>query len=66
MFMTHDQLRDLTDLQASAAQIRWLTKHGFKFEVGASGRPKVLVAEVERQMLSGSRRTRELNLTALH
>lgn len=66
MFLTPAELKELTDLEQHAAQIRWLTDRGWKFEIGASGRPKVLRAEAERHMLSGhaggGRRPRELNL----
>lgn len=65
MFLSRDQLKELTDLTQPGAQIRWLTNKGFKFELGASGRPKVLIAEVEKHMLTGARRVKELNLDGL-
>lgn len=42
LFLSQDELRDLTDLKVPKAQIRWLTAHSFPFEIGASGKPKVL------------------------
>jgi hypothetical protein len=66
VFLSPDEIHDLTDRKIAAAQIRWLRDRGFKFEVSARGRPKVLKAEVERQMLSGTRRSRELHLHEIH
>lgn len=42
LFLTSDELKDLTDLKISKAQIRWLNKHNYPYEIGASGKPKVL------------------------
>jgi hypothetical protein len=54
MFLTPSQLHELTDRQRPSAQIAWLREHGWRFEVGASGRPKVAAAEFDRHM-AGSR-----------
>ena len=54
MILTHQELVEITDLVQFAAQIRWLQEHGWKFEIGASGRPKVLRAERDRKMLGGA------------
>lgn len=50
MFLSRDELHELTDYKRPAEQIRWLTKRGYRFEVGASGRPKVLRATVETRL----------------
>lgn len=42
IFLTQDELRELTDLKIPAAQIRWLVKHAYPFEISAIGKPKVL------------------------
>ncbi len=42
LFLTHDELVELTDLKIPSAQIRWLKSHAYPFEIGASGKPKVL------------------------
>ena len=42
IFLTQDELRELTDLKIPAAQIRWLSKHAYPFEISAIGKPKVL------------------------
>jgi hypothetical protein len=53
MFLTPDQLHELTDRQRPSAQIAWLREHRWRFEVSAAGRPKVLTSEAERHMSGG-------------
>lgn len=47
MFLTAQELRGLTGYQKPSLQRRWLTEHGYRFEVRADGRPAVLIAQVE-------------------
>lgn len=42
LFLTTDELKELTDLKIPKAQIRWLDKHNYPYEISASGKPKVL------------------------
>jgi len=42
LFLTTDELRELTGLRVAAYQCKWLEKHGYVFETNASGKPKVL------------------------
>lgn len=42
LFLTSEELKELTDLKVPKAQIRWLNKHNYPYEVSASGKPKVL------------------------
>lgn len=51
LLLTADELRDLTDYVRPSDQCRWLRSRGYLYEVGASGRPKVLRAEAERHLL---------------
>jgi hypothetical protein len=51
MFLTADELHQLTGYLLPAYQRRWLTNHGWKFERAASGRPIVLRKHAE-DMLS--------------
>lgn len=53
MFLTPDDLKQLTGLKRPSAQVRWLTAHHFKFTVNALGRPSVMIAEVARKHLGG-------------
>ncbi len=68
MLLTQEELALITDLVQPAAQIRWLTDHGWRFEIGASGRPKVLRAERDRKMLGSAAqkttKTKQLNESA--
>lgn len=50
MLLTPEEIRDLTEYKRPHEQIRWLREHGYPFELGASGRPKVLRSEVERRL----------------
>lgn len=42
LFLSSDELRDLTDLKIAKAQMRWLDKNNYPYEISASGKPKVL------------------------
>lgn len=44
MYLTADNLAELTGLTQAAAQIKWLEKRGWKFERTAQGQPRVTVA----------------------
>lgn len=41
MFLTADELRELTGYKVAAAQIRWLTRNGVRHWIAATGRPVV-------------------------
>jgi len=51
MFLTADELAELTGYRLHAYQRRWLAAHGWKFEVAATGRPVVLRAHAESRLL---------------
>ena len=42
LFLSADELRELTDLKIAKAQIRWLDKNKYPYEISAAGKPKVL------------------------
>lgn len=50
LFLTHDELHELTGLRIPAYQRRWLEKHGYTFEINASGKPKVLRAFIMQKL----------------
>jgi hypothetical protein len=54
MFLTREEIKQLTGYRIPSAQIRWLRSEEFKFKVAADGRPRVLKTEVEFQMGHGS------------
>lgn len=41
MFLTPDELQDLTGYKRNADQRAWLSDRGWRFEVSANGRPVV-------------------------
>ncbi|MEW8436927.1 MAG: DUF4224 domain-containing protein [Candidatus Thiodiazotropha taylori] len=53
-----DDLKELTDCGQRRSMIRWLTDHGWKFEVGDSGWPKVALEEFNNRMVSTSKRSK--------
>ncbi|AKU12508.1 hypothetical protein AzCIB_2615 [Azoarcus sp. CIB] len=50
MFLTKDELRNLTGYQKPSLQKRWLTDRGWPYEENAAGDPKVLRSIVEKRM----------------
>jgi len=42
LFLSSEELRDLTDLKIPKAQMKWLDKNNFPYVVSAAGKPKVL------------------------
>lgn len=42
MFLTPEEVAELTGYKRYGAQIRWLTAHKYGFAVGGDGHPKVL------------------------
>ena len=52
MFLSQDELRELTDLKVPKAQMRWLQRYAYPFEIAASGKPKVLREYVMKKLMS--------------
>ena len=52
MFLSQDELRELTDLKVPKAQMRWLQKSAYPFEIAASGKPKVLREYVMKKLMA--------------
>lgn len=50
MFLTPDEIRELTGYQRHADQRAWLEKRGWKFEISANGRPVVLRSFAAQRM----------------
>jgi hypothetical protein len=50
MFLTELEIQDLTDRKFPSKQREWLDAHGWKFVVGASGRPKVSRSYAEEKL----------------
>lgn len=54
MFLTADELAELTGRVRWSAQIRWLREKRWAFTVRADGRPVVARQEAERQLVTGA------------
>ncbi len=67
MFLSVDELRELTGYKKSALQRRWLAENGYCFEVRADGKPVVSRAHYEDRQQGPQMRGRLLgpNLEAL-
>lgn len=50
MFLTAEDLHDLTGYVMPSAQIRWLDRAGWEYVVSGLGRPKVLRAYAEQRL----------------
>ena len=67
MFVTEAELQKLTGYTRPSAQVRWLTRHGWRFSVNALGKPIVALAEFNRHMVGGKfARVQEPNWGAMH
>ena len=42
IFLSSQELTELTDLKIPKAQMRWLDKNRYPYEISAAGKPKVL------------------------
>jgi len=50
LFLSAEELHQLTGYQRNADQRRWLTARGWRFEVSAIGRPVVLRAHLQAKL----------------
>ncbi len=50
MFLTADEMHELTGYQRCADQRKWLTSRGWVFEISAIGRPMVARSYAENRM----------------
>lgn len=67
MFLTREEIINLTGYKYRNKQIQWLLNHGYKFDISADGSPKVLIAFVEALLgyepSKHKRKPPELNLS---
>ena len=60
MFLTPEQLKQLTGRRRKKLQVEWLRSRGFKFEIRCDGQPVVLESAVAER-LGGVRKVAEPN-----
>ncbi|HEV2917571.1 MAG TPA: DUF4224 domain-containing protein [Candidatus Babeliales bacterium] len=69
MFLSQEDIQELTGYKKTALQIKWLRSNGFKFMIGADGRPRLLLSQLEAllgaQVKSITKRRVEPNFTKL-
>lgn len=67
MFLTADDLRELTGYAHGQRQIAWLKAHGWRYEQSRSGRPVVLAKHAEEMLMAGQQQHRapKMNLAAI-
>ena len=67
MFLTPEQLAELTGYASARSQIEWLAAHRWRFEIARNGRPVVHVKHVEEMMTNAgkSRPEPKMNLDAI-
>jgi hypothetical protein len=53
MFLSADELQELTGYKKPALQRRWLTQNGYQFDVRGDSRPAVLEAQVRLRQFKG-------------
>lgn len=62
MFLTQQELRDLTDYKRPSDQIRWLRRNGYLFHISGNKRPVVVRSHAdERRATTGNKRQRKDN-----
>ena len=54
MILSPADLQRLTGYERPSAQVRWLRRHGWRFEVNALGEPVVALAEFHRKLVGGT------------
>ena len=65
MFLSQADIEHLTGFTRYSAQCRWLSAHGYRFDVNALGRPVVLSSAVEQKLRPGALSSRHPDFEAL-
>lgn len=59
LFLTPDELRELTDATLKRLQVQWLDSHGWTYVTSRMGNPKVLRAYMEQRLGLGEAKASE-------
>jgi len=62
MFLTDEDLTELTGYQRPAPIRKWLDKHGYRYEIARNGWPRVLKIAVEARLGVMNKNEPRLNL----
>ena len=52
LFLTSEQLEEMTGYRNHTAQATWLADNGYRFDVRKDGRPNVLLEQVRERQVS--------------
>jgi hypothetical protein len=66
MFMSKEELHELTGYRNRPGQIRWLSQRGYKFELDRSGRPRVLRAAIVAALGGNEQQPKQLRRVEPH
>lgn len=58
MFLSHDDIVNLTGYKRSSCQIKWLLRNGIKYLTACDGKPRVLVSQIESVIGAEAKPTR--------
>lgn len=68
MFLTSEEIIELTGYKQKTSQIKWLRENGVRFLLGGDDRPKILASQIEQLIgpfLNKTKRKAEPNEDAL-
>lgn len=65
MFLTADELEQLTGYKTGKRQCRWLAENDYSFDVRADGRPALSRSVYDARHVPAKRRPSAMNLAAL-
>ena len=60
LFLSKEELHELTDYRNRPGQIKWLAERGYKFELDRPGRPRVLRQAIVNAMGGNEAQPRQL------
>ena len=62
MFLTNEELRDLTGWKRPKHVMQWLNENGYRYQVGGDGWPRVLKESVYARLSASFKPEPRLNL----
>ena len=57
VFLTSEQLEEMTGYRNHAAQAVWLSDNGYKFDLRRDGRPNVLIDQIRERQCTNAKST---------
>lgn len=69
MFLSEEDIKDLTGYKQNSSQIKWLRENGIRFLIGGDDKPRILASQIESLIgasFKQSKRRAEPNEEALN